>query len=162
MRKAYALPIVLLVAACHGGPRMNSEHHGAAPEDAPLCKGAGAGGNGNNCTILVTITATGSSCTVQVDRSQDSVEFDRGASNKWILWQLDAKPSGYRFSSDGIAFKSDPSGNFKNGQSVANGQVFRWKNSNGPGNAGSYNYTVNVQNRDGSIRCQQDPLIRNL
>jgi len=161
MRITYLAPLVLAFAACQSEPRMHGIHPSAAPEDAPDCKGAGTGSNDKDCTILVNITVTGSNCTVQVNPSQDVVEFDRGASNKWILWQIDAKPAGYKFTRNGVAFKSDPSNNFKNGQSVANGQVFRWKNSNGTGNAGTYNYTVNVQNCDGSIVCMQDPLIRN-
>lgn len=156
MRNAVCVAAVLLLAACQGD-RMAGPRHDPDPVDAPDCKGVGAGHNTDNCTILVNIDrAADGSCTVSVQADQVEVLF-RGVHGKWILWQIDKNPGGYRFSSNGIEFKNDPGNNFKHGRRVANGQVFRWKNG---GDVGSYRYWVRVEPKSG-LPCSLDPVIKN-
>jgi hypothetical protein len=156
MRIAMMAATVLLLTACQSDKGLGP-HHAGDPVEAPDCRGAGAGVNTDNCTILVNIErATDGSCTVSVQPDQDTVVF-RGVRDKWILWQIDKNPGGYRFANKGIEFKNDSGNNFKNGRAVANGQVFRWKNG---GDVGSYKYWVRVAPKSG-LPCSLDPIIKN-
>jgi len=160
MRLPILLVCVALIAGCDSAPRM--AHDKDDPSfDAPDCKGSGQGSNNGDCNILVNIVLSGSTCTVEVQASQEIVKFDRGASGKWIVWQIDRNPGGFRFTPQGIAFKSDPGRNFKNDKVINAGLGFRWKNSNGAHDAGEYPYTIKVENKAGTIRCEKDPRIVN-
>jgi hypothetical protein len=165
------IPIALILfglASCQSEPAVHEKTLFGAPPSAPDCRGAGAGSNNADCTIKVDVSEANGGCTVRVQDAQREVAFARGASRKWILWQLDGKPAGYKFASDGVNFndlghrKSDANSNFTNGQAVANDQIYHWKNRNESSDAGDYGYTVRVVNRDGSISCIDDPLIKNL
>jgi hypothetical protein len=149
-----------LLAGCASGHR-DFETTGSGPSfDAQDCKGKAAGGNREECVILVDVVLTNAGCDVVVHVDQNEVDFDRGASNKWVIWQIDKNPGGYRFAPKGIVFKKQ-NDNFRNDKSSPNGLGFRWKNRNGSDDAGEYPYTVAVQHLSGKPRCEHDPLIRN-
>jgi hypothetical protein len=161
MRIITSSVIALLLAGCQHAQRDVHAVLDEAPVDAPECKGAGAGSNGNDCTILVNITMVGTTCRVKVQPDQEQIDFDRGARNKWVLWQIDSNPGGFRFTQQGIAFTSDSLGNFKNCNPVQGGLRYHCKNSNNTAAQTDYPYTVNVRNKDGTMQCLQDPFIRN-
>lgn len=161
MRLLLLIPVALSILGCESHSLTATVDKDAPSFDAPDCKGSGQGSNSGDCNILVNVTLSGSTCTVAVAANQTSVEFDRGASGKWIVWQIDQNPGGFRFTPKGITFKSDPSGNFKNDKVINAGLGFRWKNSNGAHDTGEYPYTVKVENKAGTIRCEQDPKIVN-
>jgi hypothetical protein len=159
MRLLILVALAALIAGCKAPPR-GMDAMGEPSFDAPDCKGSGLGSNDADCNILVNVSVAGSTCTVDVQADQDVVKFARGASDKWIVWQIDRNPGGFRFTSQGIAFKSDPRRNFKNSKVINAGLGFRWKNSNGSHDVGEYPYTIKVENKAG-VRCERDPKIIN-
>ena len=160
MRMPILMALVALIAGCAESPRMAHEK-GEPSFDAPECKGSGQGSNNDDCNIRVNIRLSGSSCSVDVQSSQDIVKFARGTSGKWIVWQIDGNPGGFRFTPQGVGFKSDPQRNFTNDKVINAGTGFRWKNRNGNGDVGEYPYTLRVQNGNGSIHCEKDPRVVN-
>lgn len=166
MRTLITLVATLVVVGCAEPPKARTETVVLAaaeePEDGPDCRGRGAGTNRADCTILVNVAVNGSTCTVTVGTGQDAVEFIRGASNVWVLWQLDTRPRGYRFAArEGIKFKNDVNDNFVRCRSFGNGQLFRCRNSNGPGDDGEYEYGINIVDSRGNLACPGDPKIIN-
>lgn len=159
MRICLTIAIAMLLVGCETETKSMHGRTAAPPEESSECKGAGSGVNRDDCTILVDVELRAGGCTVVVDRSQDDVDFARGATNKWIVWQINKNPGGYRFSRDGVVFKSDPDSNFTSGKAIANGQIYHWKNRNEAPR--SYSYTVKVESRNASIKCEQDPRINN-
>lgn len=171
MRAFIAAAAALAIAACAEAPKQKPDKDwpdfavapaAVDPDDAPDCRGRSAGSNRDNCTILVNVSVSDSTCTVTVGAGQDAVEFARGASNVWVIWQLDVRPSRYRFASrDGIKFKNDSRNNFTRCKAFGNDQLFRCRNTNGSGDAGEYDYGINIVDGRGNLVCPGDPKIIN-
>ncbi len=157
----------LALAACapmHGFSDPSSPRELALVDEdstAADCRGEGAGSNRDSCTILVNVSVSGSACTISVGSGQGTVVFRKNEPRLRVLWQLDSRPSRYRFADNGIEFKDDTDGNFVGCRRLANGQLFRCINSNGPQDAKEYEYGINIVGPAGTRPCHLDPKIAN-
>jgi hypothetical protein len=171
MHRPLIVLCALVVAACDTPPPRGGgdPHKGLFPahvgdDDTPLCRGAAGGGvNREGCTILVNVVPRPGTppCTVGVQSDQDTVAFAPNVRGKWIVWQLDAKPSGYRFPANGIQFKMDPDNNFTGCRPFANGQLFHCRNENVGSGVREYPYAIRIVDRNGAPACHVDPKIVN-
>ena len=164
MRTLLIALFALFCLGCQQNPKLREPPTAEmiAEATAVRCKGHGSGGNQVDCTIDVNIIETGAKCSVRVPTDQDEVLFDRKG-RRLILWQIQSHADGYRFTEDGIAFKSglDPLGNFTDGGTGPMGQVYFWRNRNSAFDVGRYPYSVKVENAAKNIKCWWDPRINN-
>jgi hypothetical protein len=160
------MSISLLCAGCQLSPMAKDEPR-SAPSSAPACKGPGGPNNRDDCTIFVVVKESGSTCTVDALPSQQTVVFDLGYADRWILWRFDTNSApGYQFTRlpkpEGIEFKNDPLQNFKPCNATGGGDGYQCNNRNRKRSGfGDYAYAIRVENPTKGIACKIDPLIRN-
>jgi len=149
-----ALWSLLLLQAC-STPGLQAQ----AGAPSKRCDANASGmANSANCRIEVDVSPT---CQISwVDPAQKEIDVAPGA-NLEIWWQIRNSP-GFKFSSNGIAFKphTPPSAEFSN--PTAAGVNFHWTDTRVAGPKKTYEYSINIENGSGSVTCSLDPKISNL